>query len=167
MPQHHVHALRIDVDERDLPEDRFTDHVNNARYFAFTNRCFLGWYRAMGIRGDIPGFAAFMVRLEYDFLREVKPPSVIECRIQVERVGRTSLEHSIAISDLGVDGTGSPVPVGRGRAVNVWVERATGRAVPWPRDVVARCWTVPAEGHTEPSSDPGSIAKPQERSRQS
>jgi acyl-CoA thioesterase FadM len=167
MSQHHVHTIRIEVDEHDLPEDRFTDHVNNARYFAFVNRCFLGWYRAMGIRGGIPGFAAFMVRLEYDFLKEVKPPSVVECRIEVERVGRTSLEHSIALSDLGVDGIGLPVPVGRGRAVNVWVERATGRAMPWPPKVLARCWPAPAQDRPGPPSDPGSNGKPQNESRQS
>jgi hypothetical protein len=30
-----THALRIPVGDADLPDDRFSDHVNNARYFAF------------------------------------------------------------------------------------------------------------------------------------
>jgi hypothetical protein len=47
---HRVHAIRIAVGDEDLPEDRFSDHVNNARYFVFINRCFQGWYVVMGIR---------------------------------------------------------------------------------------------------------------------
>ena len=45
-----VHALRIVLTEDDRPEDRFSTHVNNARYFAFINRTFQGWYRPMGLR---------------------------------------------------------------------------------------------------------------------
>ena len=103
-----TYALRIPVGDADLPDDRFTDHVNNARYFAFINRSFHGWYVAMGIRGGIPDRTAVMARVEYDFLREVKPPGVVECRIEVVRVGRTSLEHAVEIHDLGRDGDGPP-----------------------------------------------------------
>jgi len=140
-----THSIRIDVDESDLPEDRFTDHVNNARYFAFVNRAFQSWYVAMGIRGGVPGFAAFMVRLEYDFLRQIRPPGVLECRVEVVRIGRSSMDHAIAIHDLGPDGQGTPVLAGRGRAVHVWVERASGAAVPWPPDVLERCAPSPAQ----------------------
>jgi len=133
-------ALRIETGDEDLPEDRFNDHVNNARYFVFINRCFQGWYRAMGIRGGVPGQSGVMAHLEYDFLREVKPPGVIACRLEVVRSGRTSLEHAIEIHDLGRSGTDAPLLAGRGRAVHVWTDRATGRSLPWPPEVLARCW---------------------------
>lgn len=134
------YSLPVEISDADLPEDRFSDHVNNARYFVFINRCFQRWYVAMDIRGGIPGHAAVMAHLEYDFLREVKPPGVIECRIEVVRVGRTSMEHTIEIYDLGHHEADGPRLAGRGRAVHVWVERASGQARQWPRQVLARCW---------------------------
>ena len=135
-----THALRIVTGEHDLPADRLNDHVNNARYFAFINDTFQGWYRAMGIRGGIPDRGGVMARLEYDFLREVKPPSVVECRIAVTRAGRSSLEHAIELYDLGPGGHGEPLLAGRGRAIHVWTDRVTRRSIPWPPEVLARCW---------------------------
>jgi acyl-CoA thioesterase FadM len=132
-------SLRIETGDEDLPEDRFNLHVNNARYFVFVNRAFQRWYVAMGIRGGVPGQQAVMAHLEYDFLREVKPPSVVEVRLEVVRVGRTSLEHAIEIRDLGVGAAGEPALAGRGRAVHVWTERGSGRSMPWPAEVLARC----------------------------
>lgn len=134
-----VHAKRILVGDDDLPDDRFSDHVNNARYFAFINLTFREWYVAMGIRGGIPDRTAVMARVEYDFLREVKPPGEIECRIETVRVGRTSLEHAVEIRDLGRDGGRAPVLAGRGRVIHVWVDRTTGGALPWPPALLALC----------------------------
>jgi acyl-CoA thioester hydrolase len=139
VPPLRSHLLRIEVGDADLPDDRFSDHVNNARYFAFINSTFRGWYVAMGIRGGIPGYTAVMVHLEYDFLREVKPPGFVECRIEVVKAGRTSLTHAIEMHDLGFSGTDAPRLAGRGRAVHVWVERATATAQPWPAALLERC----------------------------
>jgi acyl-CoA thioesterase FadM len=140
VPPLRAHALRIAVGDDDLPEDRFTDHVNNARYFAFINRTFHGWYVAMGFRGRIPGRIAVMAHLEYDFLGEVKPPGVVECRIEVSKVGRTSMTHAIEMHELGRAPHDAPRRVGRGLAVHVWIERSSGRASPWPPEVLADCW---------------------------
>lgn len=133
-------VLRIDVTEDDLPEDRFTDHVNNARYFAFINRTFQGWYRPMGLRERGSPFIAVMAHCAYDFLRQVHYPGAVECRIAVVKAGRTSVEHSVEMWDV----TGEPVLAGRGRVVHVGIERASGRAVPWPPEILARCWVAPA-----------------------
>jgi acyl-CoA thioesterase FadM len=81
-----------------------------------------------------------MAHLELDFLREVRPPAVVEVRLEVARVGRTSLDHAIELRDLGVDAAGEPVLAARGRATHVWTERASGRSMPWPPEVLARCW---------------------------
>ena len=140
MPELRTFTWQTDTSEADLPEDRFSDYVNNARYFHFINQCFQGWYRAMGIRGGVPGYSAAMARTEYDFVRQVRPPSRIRVRIEVVRVGRTSIEHAVEIADLGVDGRASAVVAGRGRVVHVWVERARARAEPWPPEVLAKCW---------------------------
>ncbi|MEI7444168.1 MAG: acyl-CoA thioesterase [Burkholderiales bacterium] len=139
-----VHAKRIAVGDADLPDDRFSDHVNNARYFAFINLTFREWYVAMGLRGGIPDRTAVMARVEYDFLREVKPPGEIECRIEVMRVGRTSLEHAVEIVDLGRDGRDAPRLAGRGRVVHVFMDRTNGASLPWPAELIALC--RPREG---------------------
>ena len=98
MPPLLSHSLRILTGDHDLPDDRFSDHVNNARYFAFINQTFHGWYVAMGIRDGKLVQGAMMAHLEYDFLGEVKPPATVLCRIEVTRVGRSSMEHSITVS---------------------------------------------------------------------
>lgn len=128
--------LRIPVTPADLPEDGFSNHVNNARYFAFINRTFMDWYVKMGIR--VPGapFSAMMVHTAYDYLRQVFHPGEVSCRIEVARVGRTSMEHAVEIRDV----TGEPVLAGRGKVIHVWVERATAKPHPWPAELLARCW---------------------------
>ena len=135
-----LHTLRIQTGEADLPEDRFSEHVNNARYFAFINNTFQSWYRAMGIRGGIPGKAAIMAHMAYDFRREVRPPSWVECRIDVKRVGRSSMEHDIEIYDLGLNQDANGCLAGKGHAVHVWLDRKTRRAEPWPPELLSRCF---------------------------
>ena len=124
----------------DLPDDRFADHINNARYFHYINRCFRGWYTAMGIRDATLTHTAVMARTEYDFLREVKPPSWVECRMNVVRVGRSSMDHVIEIYDLGLGVTGQPQLAGRGKVSHVWIDRKTRQSAPWPPELLALCW---------------------------
>ena len=143
VPPLRVARLRIVTGDEDLPEDRFNHHVNNARYFVFVNRAFQRWYLDMGIRGGVPGQQAVMAHLELDFLREVRPPAVVEVRLEVVRVGRTSLDHAIELHDLGVDAAGEPTTAARGRATHVWTQRASGGSIPWPAEVLARCWSGP------------------------
>ncbi len=145
-----THELRIDLTPDDQPEDRFSTHVNNARYFAFINRTFHGWYMKMGIRGEIPDYSAAIAHVSYDFLRQVQVPGVVLCRIMVTRVGRSSLEHGIEIWDVG----GEPVLAGRGHAIHVWVERASGKPLPWPAEVLAKCM-LPADGPGRPGQVQG------------
>ena len=138
--------LRIAVDEHDLPEDRYSDHVNNARYFAFINRTFQTWYRPMGLRDRSTAFVAVMVRSEYDFLAEVKPPGEVMCRITVVRVGRASMEHAVEMWNMPPRGQDAPVLVGRGKIIHACIDRATRRAMPWPQDIRDRCWRDPQQG---------------------
>lgn len=82
-----------------------------------------------------------MVHVFYDFLRQVQVPGVVLCRITVIRVGRSSLRHGIEIRDVG----GEPVLAGRGHSIHVRVERASGKPLPWPAEVLAKC-VPPADG---------------------
>ncbi len=136
-PPFKQHELRITVTEADRPEDKFSHHVNNARYFAFINRTFQSWYRAMGLRGELPDQSAAMAHVSYDFLRQVMVPGEVLCRINTVRVGTKSLEHEIQIWDLQSRG---PVLAGRGKAVHVFIQRSTATSLPWPAEVLELCW---------------------------
>jgi acyl-CoA thioesterase FadM len=144
-PRYKRHELRITVTEADRPEDGFSHHVNNARYFAFINRTFQGWYRVMGLRGQLPDQSAAMAHVSYDFLRQVMVPGEVLCRINIVRVGTKSLEHEIQMWDLQ---TPEPVLAGRGKAVHVFLQRSTGNSLPWPSEVLDLCWD--GESHLVP-----------------
>ena len=131
-----THELSIELTDDDRPEDRFSHHVNNARYFAFINRTFHGWYVKMGIRVPDAKFSAMMASTSYDFLRQLLVPGAVLCRINVVRVGRTSMEHAVEMWDVSAE----PVLAGRGRVVHVYVERALARPSPWPPALLEKCW---------------------------
>lgn len=145
-----IHELSFELSEDDLPEDRLSHHVNNARYFAFIDRTFRAWYVAMGIRVPSAAHSAMMASTSYDFLRQVFVPGTVRCRIAVTRVGRTSMEHTVEMWDVSTD---TPVLAGRGRVAHVWVERALAKPVPWPAELLAKCWDADAAASQEPSRE--------------
>ena len=151
-----AYELLIQTGEQDWPEDRFSNHVNNARYFAFINAAFQGWYRETGLRDRSASHSAVMARSEWNFLREVKPPAQVLCRIEVIKVGRASLVHAVRIFDLGEgkpapsDGPSSPGQgsaaadrplAGEGQVTHVYVERAIKASRPWPQALLSRIWS--------------------------
>ena len=144
-----THELRIELTEDDRPEDRFSHHVNNARYFAFINHTFHGWYVNMGFRVPDAAFGAIMASTSYDFLRQVLVPGVVMCRIRVAKVGRTSMEHAVEMWDVSAE----PVLAGRGRVVHVCIERALARAVPWPSAVLEKCFDGAAQADAAAPAD--------------
>jgi acyl-CoA thioesterase FadM len=131
---------RIRTGDADLPDDRYTFHVNNARYAYFINCCCRDWYVAMGLRDPAGTHSVMMVRSEYDFVAEMKPPHWAECRIEVVRVGRSSIEHMVEMRDVGVTGSDELRVVGRGRVTHVHIDRATRKSVPWTPATLAKCW---------------------------
>lgn len=135
-----LHRWRHQTSVEDLPDDRYTGHVNNARYAHFINRCLRGWYIAMGLRDPASRYGAMMVRSEYDFLREVHPPSWIECEVEVVRLGRSSIEHAVRMLDLGLTGEAEPVQVGRGRVIHACFDRESRRTIEWPPHLARLCW---------------------------
>jgi hypothetical protein len=49
-------------------------------------------------------------------------PGAVLCRIRVDKVGRSSMEHTVEIWDVGAQA--EPLLAGRGRVRHVWIERA-------------------------------------------
>jgi acyl-CoA thioester hydrolase len=146
MPALKTHEVRIGITPDDLPEDRFSSHVNNARYFAFINRVFQEWYVKMGIREPGAKYTAMMLHTRYDFLEQVFFPGTVLCRITVVKVGRSSMEHAVEMWNVSDE----PRLAGRGRVVHAWVERAIGKSQPWPADVLSRCWAGVAGATAQP-----------------
>lgn len=144
-----AYELLIQTGEHDWPEDHFSDHVNNARYFAFINAAFQGWYRETGLRDRSASHSAVMARSEWNFRKEVKPPARVLCRIEVVKVGRASLVHSVRIVDLGSGPAAATeaTPIaelplaGEGQVTHVYVERASKSSYPWPAPLLARIWS--------------------------
>lgn len=137
-----AYELLIQTGEHDWPEDHFSDHVNNARYFAFINACFQGWYRETGLRDRTRSHSAVMARTEWNFLREVKPPAQVRCRIEVVRVGRASLSHAVRIQDLSQPpDTPRQGLAGTGQVTHVYVERATKSSAAWPTELLSTIWS--------------------------
>lgn len=132
------HELRIELTEDDRPEDRFSHHVNNARYFAFINRTFQSWYVPMGLRNRQTRHGAVMAHVSWDFVRQVFVPGSVCCRIEVVKVSRSSLEHTVELFDLAHE---PPRLAGRGRVVHVCIERESGKASVWPAEVLSLCWS--------------------------
>lgn len=119
------------------PEDMHGGHVNNARYFAYIGQAFEGWYEAMGLGVNQANIAGpMMAHMEYDYLQEMKYPGKVVCKLAVVRVGRSSLEHAIEIHNQEK----SETLCGRGKAVNVWVNRISKQAEPWPESMISKCW---------------------------
>lgn len=119
------------------PNDMHGGHVNNARYFAYIGQAFEGWYEAMGLGVNHPNTAGpMMAHMEYDYLQEMKYPGNVLCKLTVVRVGRSSLEHAIEIHNQ----ESSATLCGRGKAVNVWVNRMSKQAEPWPEGMISKCW---------------------------
>lgn len=138
-----THELRIEITPDDQPDDRFSNHVNNARYFAFISRVFRDWYVKMGIRVPNAKYGATMAHTSYDFLNQVFYPGAVLCRVTVVKVGRTSIEHAVEMWDVSAE----PRLAGRGRVVHVWIERGIARKSPWPPEMLAKCW----DGEVPPS----------------
>jgi acyl-CoA thioesterase FadM len=137
-----AYELLIQTGEHDWPEDHFSDHVNNARYFAFINACFQGWYRETGLRDRTRSHTAVMARTEWNFLREVKPPAQVRCRIEVIRVGRASLSHAVRIFDLSQPADAPRQGLaGTGQVTHVYVERATKSSSAWPTALLSTIWS--------------------------
>src|SRR3954469_12448466 len=81
-------------------------------------------HTALGI-ADFTFGATPRVAVQATFARALRFNDPVEVRLAVERVGHTSVEYRLAIeSDAGTAAEGS--------VTSCLVDRATGRAAPWP-----------------------------------
>ena len=129
---HHEVMVRL----RDCDE---FGHVNNAIYFTYLEEARVAYYchlrdelgaepsgGATSARRE-PGF--ILARAECDFLAQATRGDVLEVRLRVASIGRSSFGYEYEIRDAG-DGRS----IAKARSVQVAYDYATGRSVPIPTD---------------------------------
>jgi YbgC/YbaW family acyl-CoA thioester hydrolase len=84
-------------------------------------------HTALGF-ADVTFGATPRVAVSADFRSSLRFNDVVEVTLRVERVGRTSVEYSLAIT--GPDG-----PAVEGRLTACFIDRETRRATPWPPEI--------------------------------
>jgi acyl-CoA thioester hydrolase len=123
-PYRYVEAIRYaDMDRQ--------GHVNNAVYSTFFESGRVNVFRDPSSGLDIPDVETVIVRLEIDYLRELKWPGTVEIGTAVARIGRTSL-----VLDQAVFSDGACAALAK--VVTVLMDPATRRPRPIPQDVIVK-----------------------------
>ncbi len=108
-------------------------HLNNVMYFRLMEEARIQWFAHLGFPTLPVGEAPILAHAACDFVRAMTYPGVAIVRQIVTRVGRSSVEMSIAIEKQGEPG----VTYATGRTVIVWYDYAAGKSAPWPEAVRA------------------------------
>jgi len=87
-------------------------------------------HTALGI-ADFTFGATPRVAVQASFARSLRFNDPVEVALTVTRLGRTSVEYGLAIE--GAEG-----PAAEGSVKTCLIDRATGRAIPWPDEVRAK-----------------------------
>ena len=84
-------------------------------------------HTALGF-ADITFGATPRVRVQADFKRSLRFNDAVDVTLAVAAVGRTSVRYRLAIAHDGA-------PVAEGEITSCFIDRQTGRAIPWPDHV--------------------------------
>ena len=126
-----------DIFDFDLPM-RWADadalnHLNNANYFRYMEE---GRIR-MFFEGKVQQSARYspvVVHCSCDFKKPITYPAQIRVSHRVERIGRSSMEHSVDISVI--QGDGQLELCAQGKSIMVWMDFELNRSHPLPVDVL-------------------------------
>jgi len=108
-------------------------HLNNVTYFRLMEEARIQWFALLGFPTLPQREAAILAHASCDFVRAMTYPGTALVRQIVTRVGRSSVEMSLAIERDDEPG----VAYATGRSVIVWFDYQAGRSVPWPQSVRA------------------------------
>ncbi|MDW8479889.1 MAG: thioesterase family protein [Xanthomonadales bacterium] len=120
-----LHELAIELRWRDHDA---LDHVNNAAFLTFLEEARLAWLGTLPSALTEGGSGPVVARIEIDYRRQLRWPGRIRVALLLERLGTSSLTlaHRLWRED------DPATVVAEGRAVLVWIDRASGRPVPLP-----------------------------------
>ena len=114
---------------RIVPADiDFMGHVNNAVYLTYLEQARFAHWRAVwgfdfeGLPENAPG--VILARAEIDYRRPARYGDMLEVRISLERIGRTSFSYTYEIVDQ------EERVVAEAKSVQVMYDYAAGKPVP-------------------------------------
>lgn len=124
-----IFTYRLDVRFRDCDP---MGHVNNAVYLTYLEQARLAQWRSLWRFGernasDVPG--VILARAEVDFRLPARYGDVLEVRIGLAAIGRTSFTYEYEIVDAETR------LVATARSVQVMYDYQAGRPVPIPDDI--------------------------------
>ncbi len=107
-------------------------HANNAVYLTYLEQARIAHWRSLcfGSRRDVPG--VILARAEIDFRRPARYGDLLEVRIGVAAIGRTSFTYDYEIADEAGN------LVATAKTVLVMYDYAANRPVPIPEDIRAQ-----------------------------
>ena len=108
-------------------------HLNNVQYFRLMEEARIQWFAQFGFPTLPSGEAPILAHASCDFVRAMTYPGTALVRQTVTRVGRSSVEMSVAIERDDEPG----VAYATGRTVIVWYDYDAGCSAPWPESVRA------------------------------
>ena len=103
-------------------------HLNNVMYFRLMEEARIQWFQRFGLPTLPTGEACILAHASCDFVRAMTYPGTALVRQVVTKVGRSSVEMSVAIEKKDEPG----VVYATGRTVLVWYDYNAAKSLPWP-----------------------------------
>lgn len=121
-----LYALTIPIRWGDMDA---LGHVNNAAYFTYMEQVRVGWLASVGAEALGPGAreGSVIVNACCTFNKSITYPATLRVQIHGGAPGRTSFESYYTLQDADTH-----VVYATGTARVVWVNYASGRAIPLP-----------------------------------
>jgi acyl-CoA thioester hydrolase len=106
-------------------------HLNNVMYFRLMEEARIQWFQQFGFPTLPAGEAPILAHAACDFVKAMTYPGIAVVRQIVTRVGRSSVEMTLAIEKKDEPA----VTYATGRTVIVWYDYAEGKSKPWPEAI--------------------------------
>lgn len=103
-------------------------HVNNAEYLRYFEQARVQWLETLGFPTTGEGCGPILATMTVTYLNPVVYPSELEVRLLPARLGNSSFTLGAEI----VNGRDASERFTEGEFVIVWLDYATGKAVPVP-----------------------------------
>ncbi len=124
----HVVTLPVRWGDMDVYE-----HVNNTVYFRYAEQARIEWMERLGLQlSRTQSQGPVIVNASCTFFIPITYPSVVEVKVFVGHVGRSSVDTSYEIRVVGDDRL-----CAEGAARVVWVDVNTGKSCPIPESLKA------------------------------
>ncbi|WP_072637062.1 acyl-CoA thioesterase [Pandoraea pulmonicola] len=134
MSSHYKEVFRMRMPIRWGDMDAF-GHVNNTVYFRYMEQVRISWLESINIASEesATGEGPVIINAAMTFLRQLRYPGEIDCRMFVGEPGRSSIDTRFELRRADTP----DVLVAEGNAKIVWVNYKEEKSVPLPDSVRA------------------------------